>query len=275
MSSLPAELGAAKQFHGHLGPYLALGLRLGKAIVAELSPRPYFGLEVAVTGPPSPPPRCVLDGLQLSTGCTFGKGNLTHAEGERVVVAATNKDTGQSVAFEASVAKMAEAAGVMREHGDEAGALVVWQAPADELFRIAGRRLRQAVPALVERLTGEDDEEVRATIVEALIRIGGHPVVSALKAKLRERNSPAATVAAATVLSALREGSATPALIELLNDGSVDTIKYRQAALDLLKSRAGNDFGYDVLGDSASNAKAVAKWQAWWEVQGRHQDADP
>jgi formylmethanofuran dehydrogenase subunit E len=37
MSSLPPELESAKRFHGHLGPYLALGLRLGKALVAALS----------------------------------------------------------------------------------------------------------------------------------------------------------------------------------------------------------------------------------------------
>jgi len=135
MSNLSPELESAKQFHGHLGPYLALGLRLGRTLIAELKPRPHFGMEVSVRGPMAPPPRCVLDGLQLSSGCTFGKGNLSLAEGDHVVVTGANKDTGQSLTLDTNVGTLAEAARVMREQGDEAGALVVWLAGDEELFQ--------------------------------------------------------------------------------------------------------------------------------------------
>ena len=134
MSDLPTELQAAKAFHGHLGPYVVLGIRLGKALVRELSPRPYFGLEVAVKGPTKPPPRCVLDGLQLSTGCTFGKGNITLEKGDHVVVTGTNTDTGQSIAFDTNAEKLAEAGRVLREQGDEAAAKIVWEAREEDLF---------------------------------------------------------------------------------------------------------------------------------------------
>lgn len=134
MSNLPEELQRAKSFHGHLGPYVVLGLRIGKALLRELNARPHFGLEVAVTGPSKPPPRCVLDGLQLSTGCTYGKGNLTLEKGDHVVVAGTNRDTGQSITFDTNAEKLAQAGRVLREQSDEAAARIVWEASEAELF---------------------------------------------------------------------------------------------------------------------------------------------
>ena len=37
----------------------------------------YKGLRAVVASQPEPPMRCVLDGIQFSSGCTMGKGNIS------------------------------------------------------------------------------------------------------------------------------------------------------------------------------------------------------
>jgi len=66
-----------RQFHGHLGPYAVLGYRLGGWLLHRLGCSKYFGAHITVTGPGVTPYTCLLDGLQLSTGHTLGKRNLT------------------------------------------------------------------------------------------------------------------------------------------------------------------------------------------------------
>ncbi|MFQ5681244.1 MAG: formylmethanofuran dehydrogenase subunit E family protein [Candidatus Omnitrophota bacterium] len=70
------SLKAAAEFHGHLGPWLVLGLRLGEYGVKAIRAKRYFGVETEVFGLCSRPRSCLIDGLQLSTGCTLGKGNI-------------------------------------------------------------------------------------------------------------------------------------------------------------------------------------------------------
>jgi len=69
-------LKSAKSFHGHLGPYLVLGLRMGLVAVRTLRPREPHELSATVWTEHSPPKSCLLDGVQVSSGCTLGKGNL-------------------------------------------------------------------------------------------------------------------------------------------------------------------------------------------------------
>ncbi len=73
----PAELfHRLRQFHGHIGPYAILGYRLGGWLLEQIRCDKYFGAHIAVTGPDATPYTCLLDGLQMSTGYTLGKGNL-------------------------------------------------------------------------------------------------------------------------------------------------------------------------------------------------------
>ncbi len=71
------SLKEAIKFHGHLGPYLVLGLLAGRQALRILGCKKHFGLEVKVWGADKKPKSCVIDGLQLSTGATFGKGNIS------------------------------------------------------------------------------------------------------------------------------------------------------------------------------------------------------
>ena len=71
---LPEELAALQRFHGHLGVYVTLGLRMGA--IGKRRFGHYKGLRALVEACPEPPMRCVLDGVQFSSGCTMGKGNI-------------------------------------------------------------------------------------------------------------------------------------------------------------------------------------------------------
>ncbi|MGC1122600.1 MAG: formylmethanofuran dehydrogenase subunit E family protein [Candidatus Methanofastidiosia archaeon] len=76
-------LDQAKAFHGHLGPYLVLGLRMG-LLATTLLKKSHFDLQAEIHTRKTPPHSCIVDGVQLVTGCTMGKGNITLAEDEEV-----------------------------------------------------------------------------------------------------------------------------------------------------------------------------------------------
>lgn len=97
-SSDPTWMRAAVQFHGHLGPWAALGLRMGIAGREAVEAEGYFDLEVLALGPFEVPPKsCLLDGLQVATGATWGKRNIDWQKADEVVVRITNTRTGQAV----------------------------------------------------------------------------------------------------------------------------------------------------------------------------------
>lgn len=68
-------LKAAGRFHGHIGPFLAIGMRMGFVANEEVGRDP-FGVEADVTVEARPPRSCLVDGVQYATGCTMGKGNI-------------------------------------------------------------------------------------------------------------------------------------------------------------------------------------------------------
>ena len=75
------SLKEAVKFHGHLGPYLVLGILAGDFALKKLKAKRYFGLNVKVYGANEKPKSCLIDGLQLSTGATYGKGNIQKFNG--------------------------------------------------------------------------------------------------------------------------------------------------------------------------------------------------
>ena len=91
------SLGKAIEFHGHLGPWLVLGLVAGKYIVKKLKARRHFGLAIETCGLNKKPKTCLLDGLQLSTGCTMGKTNLSSTNSSFIKITGLNKDTKKKV----------------------------------------------------------------------------------------------------------------------------------------------------------------------------------
>ena len=94
----PVWLVRAAYFHGHLGPWAISGIRLGSAARKAAEADGYMDVEVVCHGPFEKTPRsCFIDGLQLGTGATLGKRNLTWKDGDEIRVTLTNTRTGKVV----------------------------------------------------------------------------------------------------------------------------------------------------------------------------------
>jgi len=75
MADVEEERISLREFHGHLGPYVVVGYRMGKAATRILGSGGKRMRAVVKTGT-KPPSSCILDGIQFSTRCTLGKGNI-------------------------------------------------------------------------------------------------------------------------------------------------------------------------------------------------------
>jgi len=95
-SPIPAKA-LLKSFHGHLGPYVVLGYRMGRIALEISGSDGYFDISAEVHSPVNPPKSCLIDGVQLGSGCTLGKRNITvfEYEGPAYVIFTTQR--GQSV----------------------------------------------------------------------------------------------------------------------------------------------------------------------------------
>ncbi|MGQ9462006.1 MAG: formylmethanofuran dehydrogenase subunit E family protein [Candidatus Fervidibacter sp.] len=128
------ELEAAKAFHGHLGPYLTLGLRLGNYALKTLRARKHFGIKVIIHCPPQPPPSCMVDGLQISTGATYGKRNIELIPSEEIVVQFINTDTEERLLIRVPERVKENLSSWMRGLGEEEASRRVLE--ADDLFEV-------------------------------------------------------------------------------------------------------------------------------------------
>jgi formylmethanofuran dehydrogenase subunit E len=70
-------------FHGHLGPYIVLGYRIGKYVRENFCDDP-FRMKAEVHCAGTPPQSCLADGVQLGSGCTLGKCNIEVVKSETI-----------------------------------------------------------------------------------------------------------------------------------------------------------------------------------------------
>jgi len=75
-TELEDVLSKAAEFHGHLGPFLTIGVRMGLLAKQTLKTNGFKDLSVTVNTGNKTPLSCVVDGIQVATGCTLGKGNI-------------------------------------------------------------------------------------------------------------------------------------------------------------------------------------------------------
>jgi formylmethanofuran dehydrogenase subunit E len=68
------DLEALKAFHGHLGPYLVAGARMGLIANMELSSHKLE--KYCIVRCSTPPMSCLIDGIQFISGCTYGTGRI-------------------------------------------------------------------------------------------------------------------------------------------------------------------------------------------------------
>jgi len=82
----------AIEFHGHGGPFMVIGLRMGLLALKHLDAGGWFDLRCVVSLRWGPPDSCVIDGIQSSTGCTMGKHNIEIDEREGISASFYNSD---------------------------------------------------------------------------------------------------------------------------------------------------------------------------------------
>ena len=67
----------AEEFHGHLGSFLVIGVRMGQIGLEALDAKEHKNsLHVSLKVPPNVPYSCIVDRDQISTRCTIGNQKL-------------------------------------------------------------------------------------------------------------------------------------------------------------------------------------------------------
>ena len=103
----PLWLASVVQFHGHLGPAVVAGARMGMIGLRAVEAKGYFDVEVTCEGPLAKPPQaCLLDGVQVATGATMGKRTLHWVEADQILVRVKNTRTGRTAELRPTPALM-------------------------------------------------------------------------------------------------------------------------------------------------------------------------
>ena len=127
----------AVEFHGHGGPFMTVGLRMGLYALERLNCRGWFDLSCRAELRWRPPDSCVIDGIQSSTGCTMGKRNIEVVEGDGVSATFTSKSGSVTLTLRNDV--LDEIKGGLEEES-AAHDLMGWlrDAAAEDLFEVSG-----------------------------------------------------------------------------------------------------------------------------------------
>ena len=140
MTTLPRELQEAARFHTHLGPYLVVGLRMGRVVTRELGQTPFSYRIKAHTGR-VPPYSCSVDGVQLTTPCTTGNGCIEVTDDRRMVIDAAADNVVLTVALRQEVFDSIE--NDCSEDDQDEFALRIWEMPDDDLFTVSREEVKR------------------------------------------------------------------------------------------------------------------------------------
>lgn len=131
----------AVDFHGHLGPFLVLGVRMGLLGIRELEAKKGNPkLRVTVMTKPSVPFSCVIDGIQAATKCTIGNRKLRLRNSPKKVSAKFQILEGNIVTVTLNPAKQEELEKLLSKHAgfqemEKIARNVVFM-PVKELFKV-------------------------------------------------------------------------------------------------------------------------------------------
>ena len=125
-----------KTFHGHLGPYLVLGYRMGLIALRELDSAGHFGLFAIVHSRLKPPESCLIDGVQLGSGCTLGKRNIEIAETAGPAFAEFESERGEriTISLRGDIPRLI--ADLIRESGVEDAGDRIFHMGEESLFEV-------------------------------------------------------------------------------------------------------------------------------------------
>ena len=127
---------AACEFHGHDGPFLVIGLRMGIKALKVLDSKGWFNLKCIVYLRWEPPASCVIDGIQISTGCTMGKHNIEVCDSSGVMAVFRKGESQVEIRIRDEVLKLVEAS--LKEESSSIEELLEWlrKVDDDEIFLI-------------------------------------------------------------------------------------------------------------------------------------------
>ena len=138
---LIALMEKATEFHGHLGPFLAIGVRMGLIGIERLGNPKSNSLVITASLPLKVPFSCIIDGLQVSTKCTVGNQKLSLEDSTIVQARFKREDKGQKTTvtlsksmFEKMKSQLLQEA--LPKDDVEKLAWMIISIPEDELFKI-------------------------------------------------------------------------------------------------------------------------------------------
>ncbi|MBN2491250.1 MAG: nucleoside hydrolase [Planctomycetes bacterium] len=123
-----------RAFHGHLGPYVVLGYRMGRLALERTGSSGHFDISAHVHCPDRPPPSCFVDGIQLGAGCTLGKRNLRVTFADGPIAVEFTARSGRRVTIRLQPEVPAEAARLVDELGVEAAGRHFLAAELERIF---------------------------------------------------------------------------------------------------------------------------------------------
>ena len=93
--TLSSIMDRATEFHGHLGPFLVIGVRIGLIGLERLKTTEDTPMTVVASLPLHVPFSCIIDGLQVTTKCTVGNQKLTLTDSSAIEAKFERKDNMQ------------------------------------------------------------------------------------------------------------------------------------------------------------------------------------
>ena len=119
----------AIEFHGHFGPFLVIGIKMGIIAVKQLNSSGYSDMGVIVETGTTPPISCLIDGIQISTGCTLGKGNITVIANNKPKAIFTREEKSFEIELKPEIMRQIQESGAVEE-----SAYRLTEMPDSELF---------------------------------------------------------------------------------------------------------------------------------------------
>lgn len=127
----------AVEFHGHDGPFMVVGLRMGLMALKRLDACGWFDLRCDVKLMWSPPDSCVIDGIQSSTGCTMGKHNIVVEEEDGVAAHFFNRNKKLSVSLKHDILKKIRETSTEGENEVRALMTRLMRASENDIFEVS------------------------------------------------------------------------------------------------------------------------------------------
>ncbi len=130
----------ARKFHGHVGPFLVIGLKMGLAVrrALKVSDAELTLLKANVQVPLHPPFSCLLDGIQVATTCTVGNQRLQIMDADLIEATFTIKGRSRTMTLNPTLAEQLRHR-LTQDQLTENYAQEIGLMPEDALFRVIAK----------------------------------------------------------------------------------------------------------------------------------------